>query len=151
MERVVQDPFGLVQLSASAQPGVPCEETTVQPNARLTRIVDPTSGLRLVDASMEVQSGWRVIGTVTVDSGGLLLVDPTYRTGGFYGGAEEDSALECASRSGDQAAALRTVAGIVVGTMIAGVSCAEDECLVEGRYVTDGRGGVRLAEVRIRF
>lgn len=109
---------------------------------------------RETDVVVNVNGGsgdWRVIGTVTVDSGGLVLVDPTYRTGDFYGHVEEEAALAEAVQSRYQAGALRTATGMVIGTMIAGASCDGDECLVEGKYLAGERGVPYLAEVKIRF
>jgi hypothetical protein len=105
----------------------------------------------MVNVTPGAAGDWCVIGIVTVDSGGLVLVDPTYRRGAFYGLAEEQAALAEATRSGRHAAPLRTVTGMVIGTMISDASGEGDECLVEGRYLTDEGGAAYLAEIKIRF
>ena len=99
----------------------------------------------------EDENGWAQVGSVAVDSGTCLVVDPTYHRDGHYGVDEIAAAVvvACVSSS-NQAAALLTSKGQSIGTVVQ-TGYGDDEYPVEARYVTDERGAVRVAEVRIRF
>lgn len=94
--------------------------------------------------------GWKQVGTVSVESGRCLVVDPTYHRDGFYGIAEVETATMASVAASSQAAPLKTTDGVTIGTVVAS-GYGDDEYPVEARYVTDDRGVVRIAEVRVRF
>jgi hypothetical protein len=102
------------------------------------------------DSSM---SEWVTIGTVDVESGTLLLVDPGWHRDSHYGQSEVGEAMATAVENQSQAAALNLAdpkgytAGVVVVTGL-----GDDIYPVEVRYEEGPRSGMRyVAEVRVRF
>jgi hypothetical protein len=95
-------------------------------------------------------SAWEQVGTVAVDSGRCLVVDPTYHRDGFYGVAEVEAATMASVGAQTQAAPLVTADGMTIGTVV-GAGYGDDEYPVEVRYIMDERGVRRIAELRARF
>jgi hypothetical protein len=93
---------------------------------------------------------WSRVGSVTVDSGRCLVVDPTYHRDGFYGVEEVGEAVMASVRSDSGAAPLIAPDGQELGVVLA-TGYGDDEYPVEVRYMTDDRGVKRIAEVRVRF
>jgi hypothetical protein len=95
---------------------------------------------------------WVPIGTVDVESGTLLLVDPGYQRDGHYGPMEITAAIDAAGQNDSRAGALKLAdprdypAGVVV---VAGLG--DDVYPVEARYEVGPRDIRYVAEVRVRF
>jgi hypothetical protein len=93
---------------------------------------------------------WVTVGSVTVDSGRCLVVDPTYHRDGLYGVDEIGAATMASVTSPSQVAPLNTPDGTSVGAVIA-TGYGDGDYPVEVRYITDGRGAARISEMRVRF
>jgi hypothetical protein len=97
-------------------------------------------------------NGWVRIGTVDVESGTLLLVDPAFHRDGQYGPTEVAAAIEVAVKDESATAALKLAdpqdyaAGVVVVTGL-----GDDVYPVEARYEVGPRGIRYVAEMRVRF
>jgi hypothetical protein len=94
--------------------------------------------------------GWVQVGIVNVDSGTCLIVDPTYHRDGIYGIEEVESATMATVASPSNTAALVSVRGEQIGTVVQ-TGYGDDQYPVEIRYVVDQRGTRRIAELRVRF
>jgi hypothetical protein len=93
---------------------------------------------------------WQRVGSITVDSGRCLIVDPSYHRDGFYGVVEADAAIMSSVTADSQTARLLATDGMAIGTVVA-TGYGDDEYPVEVRYVVDERGVRRIAELRVRF
>jgi hypothetical protein len=93
---------------------------------------------------------WSRVGSVTVDSGRCLVVDPTYHRDGFYGVEEVGAAVMASVGSNSEAAPLIASDGQELGVVV-GTGYGDDVYPVEVRYMTDDRGVKRIAELRVRF
>jgi hypothetical protein len=100
--------------------------------------------------SPQGQDGWTRVGSVTVDSGTCLVVDPTYHRDGLYGVDQIAAAGVACIGSSRKAAPLTASGGQPIGTVVQ-TGYGDDEYPVEARYITDQRGTTRIAEIRIRF
>ena len=76
---------------------------------------------------------WQPLGSVTVDTARLMLLDPVHADIGADDGSEGEFALD------------NNVTGVITET-----GMGDGRYLVEGRYV-DCLFGQRLAEIRVRF
>ena len=94
--------------------------------------------------------GWVQAGTLTVESGRCLVVDPTFHRDGFYGVTEVEAATMASVAAKSQAAPLVATDGMAIGTVVA-TGYGDDEYPVEIRYIVDERGVERISEVRVRF
>lgn len=94
--------------------------------------------------------GWVQVGTVMVDSGRCLVVDPTYHRDGVYGVNEVEAATMASVTSPTGTALLSNSAGLEIGVVV-GTGYGDDVYPVEVRYHTDERGTRRVSEVRVRF
>jgi hypothetical protein len=101
-------------------------------------------------SSAESQDGWTRVGSVAVDSGTCLVVDPTYHRDSLYGVEQIAEAVVACVGSSRKAATLAASDGQPIGTVVQ-TGYGDDEYPVEARYVTDQRGATRIAEIRIRF
>ena len=81
----------------------------------------------------KVEQEWQPLGSVTVDTARLMLLDPMHVDIGPDDGSEGEFALDT------------NVTGVITGT-----GMGDGRYLVEGRYV-DCPFGRRLAEIRVRF
>lgn len=100
--------------------------------------------------SAESQDGWTRVGSVAVDSGTCLVVDPTYHRDSLYGVGQIAAALVACAGSSRKAPRLlpRTASR---SAPLSKLGYGDGEYSVEARYVTDQRGATRIAEIRVRF
>jgi hypothetical protein len=96
------------------------------------------------------EATWRRVGLLSVDSGICLIADPMYHRDGIYGVAEAEAAAMATITSSTQAAPLLARDGQELGVAVA-TGYGDDLYPVEVRYVTDQRGTLRVAELRVRF
>ena len=94
--------------------------------------------------------GWVAVGSVTVDSGRCLFVDPSYHRDGIYGVDEVGTAIMASVTDPSQTAPLNGSDGMRIGVVVAS-GYGDGEYPVEVRYVSDERGADRVSEARVRF
>ncbi len=98
---------------------------------------------------MPDDEGWVRVGSVSVESGRCLVVDPAYLRDGFSGAEEVDAAITAAESAPSGAAPLSATEGVEIGAVV-GTVFGDDVYPVEVRYETEG-GVPRVAELRVRF
>ncbi len=86
-----------------------------------------------MQSKKKVEQEWQPLGSVTVDTARLMLLDPVHADIGPDDGSEGEFALDA------------NVTGVITET-----GMGDGRYLVEGRYI-DCPFGRRLAEIRVRF